>query len=327
MRPAFHRHGLVLALALSMTTAPAPAQTYPARPVHVVVPFAPGGNADILARVLSEGLTRNMGQPFVVDNRPGGSNIIATQMVARAKPDGYTLLVISNSHTVNPTVFASKLPYDTLRDFTGVAKLATTPMVLAANPGLGVNTVPELIAKAKAEPGRINFSSSGNGSSAHMAGELLNTLAGIKIVHVPYKGTSQGVSDTMSGQVQLAFPSLSAAGVLIRAGQLRGLGITTARRSEAAPDIPPIAETLPGFDASIWTAVIAPAGVPRPVISRLNAEIVKVLNDPAIKPKLVEMGVDVDTGTPEQLDAFIESDIKRSAQLLKGAIKLDMIRQ
>jgi tripartite-type tricarboxylate transporter receptor subunit TctC len=316
-----------LLLALTSLAAPLPAlaQAYPAKPVRLVVPFAAGGNADVLARILGEGLTRRMGQAFIIDNRPGGSDIIGTQFVARSAPDGYTLLLISNSHTVNPILFGKKLPYDTIKDFAGVAKIATTPMVLAAYPGMGVTTVKDLIAKAKSAPGQINFSSSGNGSSAHMAGELLNSMAGIELKHIPYKGTSQGVSDTISGQVQLAFPSLSAAGALIKAGQLRALAVTTAKRSAVAPELPTIAETLPDFDASIWTAIIAPAGVPKPIVSRLNAEIRNVLDDPDTKAKLVKLGVDIDTGTPEQLDAFIDADIERSENLLKaGAVKLDM---
>jgi tripartite-type tricarboxylate transporter receptor subunit TctC len=325
MSAVVRRYFLLLALTSLVMPFPALAQTYPAKPVRLVVPFAAGGNADVLARILGEGLTRRLGQAFIVDNRPGGSDIIGTQFVARSAPDGYTLLMISNSHTVNPILFGKKLPYDTMKDFAGVAKIATTPMVLAAYPGMGVTTVADLITKAKAAPGKINFSSSGNGSSAHMAGELLNSMAGIELAHIPYKGTSQSVSDTISGQVQLAFPSLSAAGALIKAGQLRALAVTTAKRAAGAPELPTIAETLPGFDASIWTAVIAPAGVPKPVISRLNAEIRNVLDDPEVKAKLAKLGVDVDTGTPEQLDAFIAADIERSANLLKvQAVKLNM---
>jgi tripartite-type tricarboxylate transporter receptor subunit TctC len=322
------RYILVLALALAAPITSAHAQAYPTKPVRLVVPFAAGGNADILARIISEGLTKSTGQAFIVDNRPGGSDIIGTQIVARAAPDGYTLLMISNSHSVNPSVFGKDLPYDTQKDFTGVTKVATTPIVLVAYPGMGISTVKELIAKAKAAPGQINFSSSGNGSSAHMAGEQLNALAGIQTVHIPYKGTAQSISDTISGHVQLAYPSLSSVGAMIKAGELRALGITTAKRSAVAPDIPTIAETVPGYEASIWTAVIAPAGVPKPIIAKLNAEIIKVLNASDVKAKLVKMGVDVDTGTPEQLDAFIDSDIKKSARLLKvGTIKLDMKRK
>jgi tripartite-type tricarboxylate transporter receptor subunit TctC len=322
-----NRRVLAWALAALAPVAAAHADTYPAHPVHLVVPFGAGGNADILARIVGEGLTKRLGQAFIIDNKPGGSDIIGTQYVARSTPDGYTLLLISNSHTVNPTLFGKDLPYDTRKDFTGVAKLAVTPMVLAAYPGLGVRTMPELIAKAKAEPGKINFSSSGNGSSAHMAGALLNQLAGIDIVHVPYKGTAQALSDNISGQVQLSFPSLSAVGAMLKSGQLRALGITTNRRSPMAPDIAPIADTVPGFDAAIWTAIIAPAGTPRPIVDKLNTEIRNVLNDPAVKPRLVQMGVEVDAGTPQQLDQFLAADIERSAALLhSGAMKLDMNR-
>jgi len=318
-------------LATFAVTAPtlALAQNYPDKPVRVIVPFAAGGNADVLARILSEALTRRLGQTFIVDNRPGGSNIIGTQFVARSNPDGYTLLIVSNSHTVNPTVFGEKLPYDTIKDFAGVAKIATTPMVLTAYPGFGVKNVQELIAKAKTEPGKINFSSSGNGSSAHMAGALLNQLAGIELVHIPYRGTSQGISDTISGQVQLAFPSLSVARELIKTGALQPLGITTAKRTAAAPDLAPLAETpsLKDFDASIWTAMLAPKDVPAPIINKLNSEISSALHDPKVKLKLTQLGVDIDTGTPEELDQFIASDIKQSQGLMKvSAVKQEMGR-
>ncbi len=318
------RNVLLSALALGSITTSARAQNYPARSVRFVTPFAAGGNADILTRIISEGLSRNLGQAFVVDNRPGGSNIIGTQFAAKAAPDGYTLLMTSTSHTVNPSLLGKELPYDTQKDFTGITKVGDTPIVLVAHPGLGVNTVKELIAKAKAAPGEINFSSSGNGSPAHMAGELLNMLAGIKTTHIPYKSTAQTVTDTVAGQVQLAYPSLSAVGAMIKAGKLRALGITSSKRSPVAPDIPTIAETLPGFEASIWTGVVAPAGVPKPIIAQLNREIIKVLGTSEVKAKLVEMGVDVDTSTPEEFDAFIDSEIKKWARIIKeGKIKLD----
>lgn len=302
---------------------PAWAQGYPMRPVRLVTSFAPGGNADILARILSDGLSRRMGQPFIVDNRPGGSNIIGTQFVAKSPPDGYTLLITSSSHGVNPTIFGKDLPYDTQKDFTGVAKLALTPMVLVANPGLGITTLKELIAKAKSQPGVINFASSGNASPAHMAGELLNAMAGIKLTHIPYKGTAQGVTDAMSGQVQLAFPSLSSVGSSISSGKLIALGITSDKRSAVAPEIPTIAETVAGFEASIWTAVIAPAGVPRAIVNQLNTEIDQVLRSPDVTQKLLKMGVDATYGPPEALDAFIEAEIKKWAGILKyGNLKI-----
>lgn len=316
-----------LALAVDVPSVFAQNQNYPTRQVRFVTSFAAGGNADILTRIISEGLTKNMGQPFFTDNRPGGSNIIGTQFAAKSAPDGYTLLMISTSHTVNPGLFGKELPYDTQRDFTSVTKVGDTPMVLVAHPGLGVSNLKELIAKAKAAPGEINYSSSGNGSPAHMAGELLNVLAGIKTTHVPYKSTQQATTDAMSGQVQLAYPSLSSVGEMIKAGKLRALGISSSRRSPVAPDIPTIAETVHGFQAGIWTGVVVPTGVPKHIIAKLNGEIIKVLSTPEVKIKLSKMGVDVDTGTPEEFDAFIDAEIKKWGQVLKhGNLKAEMTR-
>jgi tripartite-type tricarboxylate transporter receptor subunit TctC len=295
------------------------AENYPARSVRFVAPFAPGGNADILTRILSEGLTKNTGQPFITENRSGGSNIIGTQFVANAVPDGYTLLMISSSHSVNPSLFGKDLPYDTQADFAGVTKVGSTPMVLVAYPGSGIRTLKELIAKAKAAPGEINFASNGNGSPAHMAGELLNALAGIKTTHIPYKSSQQGVSDTMSGHVQLAYPSLSSVDALIKTGKLRALGITSRARSPVALDIPTIAETVTGYQADIWTGVVVPAGVPKPIIARLNGEIIKVLRAPEVKAKLVKLGVDIDTNTPEEFGAFIDSEIKQWARVIRDS--------
>lgn len=314
-------------LAITARASSVQAQDYPVRPVRFVTPFAVGGNADILTRIIGDGLTKSFGQSFFTDNRPGGSNIIGTQFVAKSASDGYTLLMISTSHTVNPSLFGKELTYDTQKTFTGVTKVGDTPMVLVAYPGLGVSSLKELIAKAKAAPGTINFSSSGSGSPAHLAGELLNALAGIETTHVPYKGTHQGTSDVIAGQVQLAYPSLSSVGDLIRTGKLRALGITSSRRSPVAPDIPTIAETVPGFQAGIWTGVVTPRGVPKSIIAKLNTEIIKVLSNPEVKVKLDKMGVEVDTGTPEEFEAFIDAEIKKWGQVVKQSnIKMEIKR-
>lgn len=318
---------LLASLALSAGAPSALAQNYPARAVRFVTSFAAGGNADILTRIVGDGLSKSLGQTFFTDNRPGGNNIIGTQFAAKSAPDGYTLLMISTSHTVNPALVGKELPYDTLRDFTSVTKVGDTPMVLVANPGLGVSNLKELIAKAKAAPGDINFSSSGDGSPAHMAGELFNVMAGIKTTHVPYKSTQQATTDAISGQVQLAYPSLSSVGEMIKAGKLRALGITSSRRSPVAPDIPTIAETLPGFQAGIWTGVVVPMGVPKPIIAKLNSEIIKVLSTPETRAKLANMGVEVDTGTPEEFDAFIDAEVKKWGVVLKqGSLRVETKR-
>lgn len=310
------RKALIFLVCSAASCIAARAQDYPVRPVRLVTSFAPGGNADILARVIADGLTKNLGQSFFVDNRPGGSNIIGTQFVAKSAPDGYTLLLISTSHAVNPGLFGKELPYDTNRDFDGITKVGSTPMVLVAHPGAGVNSLKELIEKARASPGSFNFASSGNGSPAHMAGALFNTMGQVRTTHVPYKGTQQGVTDALAGQVQLAFPSLSSAGDLIKSGKLKALGITSAKRSPVAPGIPAIAETLPGFQADIWNGVVAPAGVPRPIVKKLNIEISKVLTAPEVKAKLAQMGVDVDVSTAEEFDVFLDAEIKKWAKVL-----------
>ncbi len=315
------------AMAALFATGSALAQTYPSRPIRFVTPYAQGGNADILTRIIGDGLSKNLGQTVLTDNRPGGSSTIGTSIAAKATPDGHTLLLISSSHTVNPSLFGNDLPYNTLKDFTPITQVGATPIMLVAFPGMGAGTLKELITLAKSKPGQLNFSSSGNGSPAHLAGELLNGLAGLKITHIPYKGTPQSINDTMSGQVQMAYPSVSSVLPMIKAGKLRALGITSLKRSALIPDVPTMAETLPGYQASIWTGVLAPAGTSRPIITRLNSEIIKVLGTPEVKAKLASMGVDIDTSTPEEFGAFIETEMKKWARVIKeGNIRVEMER-
>lgn len=303
------------------------AQTYPSKSIRFVTPYGAGGNADILTRIIGDAMSKSMGQPVLVDNRPGGSSTIGSAIVAKAPPDGYTIMLISSSHSVNPSLFGSQLPYDTVKDFTPISMTGATPILVVVNPGVAANNVRELVALAKAKPGTLNFATSGNGSPAHLAGALIEALGGVKLVHVPYKTTAQANNDTMSGQVQIAFPSVSSALPMVKSGKLRALGITSLKRSALAPDIPTVAESLPGYQASIWTGVLAPAAVPKPIVTRLNAEVVKALSSPEVVTKLAGMGVDIDTSTPEEFGVFIDAEIRKWARVIKeGNIKVEMGR-
>jgi tripartite-type tricarboxylate transporter receptor subunit TctC len=314
-------------MALSALPGEVYAQTYPNKPIRFVTPYGSGGNADILTRIIGDAMSKSMGQPVLVDNRPGGSSTIGSAIVAKAPPDGYTIMLISSSHSVNPSLFGSQLPYDTVKDFTPISMTGATPILVVVNPGVAANNVRELVALAKTKPGTLNFATSGNGSPAHLAGALIEALGGVKLVHVPYKTTAQANNDTMSGQVQIAFPSVSSALPMVKSGKLRALGITSLKRSALAPDIPTVAESLPGYQASIWTGVLAPAAVPRPIVTRLNAEVVKALTLPDVVTKLTGMGVDIDTSTPEEFGAFIDAEIRKWARVIKeGNIKVEMER-
>lgn len=304
----------------------ATAQTYPNRPIRFISPSAQGGNGDILNRVIGESLSRGLGQPVLTDNRPGGSSTIGTAIVAEAPPDGYTLLMIASTHTTNAGFF-SDLPYDSVRDFTPITMVGATSIILVANPGIAATSIRELIALAKARPGTLNFASSGNGSPAHLAGELLNAMAGIKLTHIPYKATAQGITDTMGGTIQLAFPGVSSVLPHMKSGKLKALGITSLRRSTLTPDIPTVAETVPGYQTSIWNGVLAPAGMSKPIVTRLNTEIIKALNAPEVRAKFASMGVEMETSTSEEFGAFIEAEIKKWARVIKDLdIKVEMER-
>jgi len=293
------------------------AQTYPGKPIRMVVASAAGGNADIIARITAEGMARGLGQPVYVDNQAGGRNIPGTSIVAKAVPDGYTIMLAASTHTVAPSLYT--LPYDTVRDFAPVSLLGSAPLLLVAYPGLPANNMKELIALAKAKPGTINYASAGLGSPANLGGELLNTLAGIKLVHVPYKATAQGNTDTVSGVVQLSFPAASSLLSFVKSGKLKALGIASLKRSPQLPDIAAIAETVPGYEARLWTSIITTGGTPRPVVARLNTEIVKALTTPDIRTRLVSAGLEIETSTPEELGAYIESEILKWARVIKEA--------
>jgi tripartite-type tricarboxylate transporter receptor subunit TctC len=315
----------MLAILTLAATPSAFAQNYPSKPVRFVTPYGAGGNADILTRVIGDAMAKSTGQPFIVDNKPGGSSTIGTAIVAKAAPDGHTILLIASSHAVNPSLFGGQLPYDTVKDFAPISATGATPIIVVVNPGLAANNIKELIALARSKPTAINFSSSGNGSPAHLAGALVEAMAGVKFTHVPYKATAQATSDVISGVVQMAFPSVSSTLPQVKSGKLRALAITSLKRTQLAPDIPTVAETLPGYQASIWNGVLAPAGTPRPIVTRLNQEVVKALKSPEVVTKLTGMGVDIETSTPEEFTAFINAEIAKWAKVIKeGNIKVEM---
>lgn len=298
---------------------PALAQSFPNRPLRLVVPFAAGGSADASARMLAEPMGAALGQPVVVDNRPGGGATIGAQAVARATPDGHTLLYgTPGPQIINPHLMRS-LPYDPVADFAPVSGFKRAPNLLAIHPSLPARDVAGLIALAKAQPGRLTFASSGIGSSSHLAGELLKFMAQIDITHVPYRGTGPATTDLIAGTVSMALDTMSILLPAARAGSLRALAVTTPQRSEQAPDLPAIAETLPGFDAAPFNYIAAPGGTPAPVIARLNSVIVTILNDPAYRARMVALGEEPTPSTPEELAATIAAESARWKQVIDSA--------
>lgn len=304
-------------LASLLLPGPALAQSYPAKPIRMVVPSAAGGNADIIARITAEGMARHLNQQVFVDNIAGGRNIPGSLAVAKATPDGYTIMSAASTHAVGPNLY--KLPYDTVRDFAPVSMIGSAPLLLVAFPGLPANNIRELLALAKARPGTINYASAGTGSPAHLGLELLGSMTGVKFVHVPYKATAQGNTDTITGLVQLSFPAASSLMPFVKSGKLKALGIAGLKRWTQLPDVATIAETVPGYEARLWNCVLATAGTPRPVILRLNAAVAGGVNYPDIRTKFGNAGVDIETGTPEELGSYIEAEIRKWARVIKEA--------
>ncbi len=294
------------------------AQTYPNHAIRLVVPFPAGGTTDILARDVAKRLTDTLGQAVVVDNRPGAGGNIGADMVAKAAPDGYTLLMGTvGTHAINPSLYA-KMPYDHIKDFVPVVLVAGVPNVLVVNPSVPVNSVADLIKLAKTKPGAINFASSGSGTSIHLSGELFKAMAGVDMTHVPYKGSSPALADLMGGQVQIMFDNLPSSLALIKSGKLRAVAVTSLKRAPALPDVPTIAESgLPGFEASSWFGLLAPAGTPAPIVVRLNAEVNKYLQSPEGKDQLLAQGAEVAGGSPEQFVAHIRAETDKWAKVVK----------
>jgi tripartite-type tricarboxylate transporter receptor subunit TctC len=315
---------LLLAAALVAAAPVAPAQDYPSKPIRFIVPYPPGGGTDIIARIVQEPLTRALGQTIIIENRGGAGGAVGTAEAAKAAPDGYTVLFTLSSHTINPAMY--KLPFNTERDFAAVSLVASLPQILAAHPAVPVKNVQEMVAAARAQPGRYAFASVGNGSPSHIAGELLKLQAGIEIVHVPYKGGGPAVADTIGGQVPYIFVSIPAAMSHVRSGKLKPLAVTTLKRSPAAPDVPTIAEALglPDYEVDSWYAMFVPAGTPQPIIDKLQQAVAKAVQSPEVKQKLLEQGADAVGGTPAELDRIVRSELKKWEQLVRDAkIKVD----
>jgi tripartite-type tricarboxylate transporter receptor subunit TctC len=298
----------------------ASAQGYPNRPIKLIVPFPAAGTTDILARDVAQKLTESLGQSVVVDNRPGAGGNIGADLVAKSPPDGYTLLMGTvGTHAINPSLYA-KMPYDHIKDFIPVVLVAGVPNVLVVNPALPVKTVADLIKLAKEKPGTINFASSGSGTSIHLSGELFKTMTGVEMTHVPYKGSSPALTDLMGGQVQIMFDNLPSSLALIKSGKLRAIAVTSLTRAPALPDVPTLSESgLPGFQASSWFGVLAPAGTPAPVVAKINDEVNKWLQSSDSREKLLAQGAEAAGGSPEQFAAFIRVETDKWAKVVKAS--------
>ena len=283
-------------------------QAYPTKPIRIVAPFAPGGGTDLIARVAAQKMTEALGQQTVVDNRPGAGGVLGAELGAKAPPDGYTFTLIAGSYAVNPSLF--KLTFDPINDITAVIQLSQGPFLVVVHPSLPVKNIKELIALAKAKPGQLTFASSGAGSITQLATELFADMAGIKMIHIPYKGTGPALTDTMAGQVQMLFGSVGATLPQMSSGRLRAIAVTTAKRIAAAPDVPTIAESgVKGYEVILWHGLIAPKGLPKPILDRVNGELNKALKSKEMQDRLAGDGVSAAGGTPEQFAALIKKDI------------------
>ena len=304
----------------ALAAPPAFAQNYPAKPIRVIIAQAPGSATDVISRVVANRLQESLGQPIVIEARPGAGGVLGTEAAARSAPDGYTLFMANNStHGSNPAVYA-KLPYDAVNDFAPVGFVASVPYVLVVDPSLPVKNVQELIALAKSKSGKLNYASAGNGSTHHFCGELLKSMSGIDILHIPYKGSPPAITGLLGGEVSLMFANVADIGSQIKAGKVRPLAVTTAKRAASLPEVPTMSEAgLPGFEIVSWFGLLAPAGTPAPIVARLNAETVKVLERPDVKAALANQGLEVAPGTPEQFAAHIKSEIAKFTKIGKAA--------
>jgi tripartite-type tricarboxylate transporter receptor subunit TctC len=293
------------------------AQAYPNQPIKLIIPFAAGGPSDVLARGFSQKLGESIGQPIIIENKPGAGTNLAADFVAKSKADGYTIfLMMVGTQAINETLY-KKMPYNTIKDFAPISLVASSSLMLVANPSVPVKNVNDLIAYAKANPGKVNFGSSGTGTPLHLGGELFNVQAGTNLIHVPYKGAAPALTDVLGGQIQTAMVGTPAALPFTKSGKLTAIGVTSLKRSSNAPEIPAIAETLPKFEVELVYALVAPAGTPKDIINRLNAQLISVLNNLEIKSQLTSKGFDVITSNPEQLGEYIKSEIYKWAPIVK----------
>jgi tripartite-type tricarboxylate transporter receptor subunit TctC len=310
---------LWLVLLAFVFAAPALAQTWPARPVKIIVPFAAGGPADNYARFLAQRLQDSLGQSFVVDDKPGGGSVIGTDLVAKAPADGYTLLLMSNTHTVNETLLPSK-PFALARDFIGIAPINYSDLVLVAHPSLKASSVKELLEQAKAQPGKINYASSGPGTPYHMAGELFKSMAGVYLVHIPYRGSSGARTDVMGGQVDLMFDAVTTMAEVVKSGKVKALATTGLQRSSVLPDVPTVHEAgVPHYEATIWLGLMAPKGTPRTIVDRLNEAVSKIASQPEVRQQWARQGATPMVMTPAAFDKYIQDDIAKWARVIKSA--------
>lgn len=324
-RHALQRRSILLGAALALTCTFAGAQAnWPDKPIKFVVPYPPGGGTDVIARIVQQKLQEALGQPVIIENRGGAAGVIGTEVVAKAQPDGYTVLFTLSSHTINPAIYP-KLSFDTVNDFEPVGIVASLPQILVANPQFPANTVAELTAMAKAKPGALQFASVGNGSPGHLAGELYKLSTGTKMIHVPYKGGGPAVTDVLGGQVPLLWVSIPAAAQHVKSGKLKAIAVSTLKRSAAFPNVPTMQEAgVADFNVDSWYAMFVPAKTPKPVIQKLNAALNRVLKDPDIQQKLLAQGSEGVGGTPEQLGTIVKDELVKWAKLAKEAqVKVD----
>jgi tripartite-type tricarboxylate transporter receptor subunit TctC len=317
-------HRIAIGAAALVAAATVQAQSYPSKPVRIIVPFAAGGPADVFARILGRHLSETLGAAFVIEDRPGGGSVVGTDIVAKAPADGYTLLLMSNTHTVNESLLPKK-PFQLMRDFVPITPINASDLVLVIHPSVGIDSVKRLVAMAKARPGVLNYASSGPGTPYHMAGELFKSMAGVNIVHVPYKGSSGARNDVLGGQIEMMFDAITTMAPNVQAGRVRALATTGRKRSSVLPNVPTVDEAgVPGYDAVIWLGLMAPTGTPKPVVDRLNAEIRKVLARADIKESWRKQGAETMDMSPEQFGEFLRGDIAKWAKVVKEAgIKVD----
>ena len=306
------------AIIVFLITTTAQAQTWPSKPLRYIVPFPPGAFNDTLGRTISAELSKSLGQPMVVDNRPGGNSIIGTEAAAKSPPDGYTLFGAALPFSVIQSLY--KTSFDVTKDFAPITLAGFSANLLVANPSFSPNTVKELIEYARRNPGRINYGSSGNGTSVHLSMELFKSMTKTFMLHIPYKGSAPVVTDLLAGQIDVMFDNVPNVIGHVRAGKMKAIAVSTAQRSALAPEVPTVAEAgVPGYELSVWFGVLAPAGTPRDIVARLNAEIVKVLNSPDIKDRFAKQGVEIRTSTPDQFGDFLKTEVARWAKVIKDA--------
>jgi tripartite-type tricarboxylate transporter receptor subunit TctC len=312
-------HAACLGAALCLVASTGHAQTYPSKPVRIIVAFSPGGTNDILARLMGQKLTESLGQTMIVDNRAGAGGNIGTDMVAKSAPDGYTLLLGSTGpHTINPHLYP-KMPYDTLKDFTPITLVASSSALLVLHPSIPANTVPQLIALAKAKTSRLNYASSGNGSSGHLAGELFKTMTGVNMTHIPYRGNGVAFTDLIAGQVDTMFANKPGSLPYVKMGKLKAIAITSRKRDPALPDLPTVAETVSGFEASTWWGVLGPAGLPKDIVEKLNATIAKIVATNDVKERLATLGADPVSTTPDEFMNLIRLELPKYGKIVQLA--------